>query len=718
MPRHDLTTCARWTAVLALTFLPACGKREPPPPVEPAPAAVKLADETQKAKDQSLGIEAFTGGRTRIVWSQFQKTDATDPRSNKAGHFLMGLDTKTGLGARPLIAKEDNYTRPLLTSDGETILYTRKAVTWDAQDVKHYSTVIMRTDWSGSAPVEISDGYAVDVWRDPATRIEWVYAVRDIIPSPLVSLEAKKLVRFQLTDTTQQELIWDQTKVSPDNIQLSRDGRRASGQFPWPDAGQFILEQKRSFKKILTGAWPSVAPDNSYASWILDAGNKSLTVFIDEASKPWTVALTTTPDLARGEINHPHWTNHPRFLTLTGPYLPAADPSEGSAVGKGGLSSEVFIGKFSDKLDKIDAWFRVTDNALNDNYPDVWIEGGDTAELSAFNQVHATKPAAPKWPVSTDGVVFLWQDRDAKSAVKLPNGSEFDCTLSPRGAARFGRKLELLLDAGSFIPKEDAANLITDALQSSMPLTVEFVLHIDGDIKAAYGTLATFPHLRLTLRDGIINAETSSGIIGIGPVQGNVTHLTAAAGDTGYAVTLQEADGKSMSKITAAKPRASPSRSAAMAFGGGGGKGIGMSHIAIYVRALSPQEIRDHAKLLPFLDTTPASATLKLRGKLIQASPMPAAADIIPATSALIQSVYEVTKVIEGDYTAKQILVQHWGLMDGKPVLGFPRKIGLEFDLLVQPIGDHPQISGIPVTPLEAKDLSAWLDVSTPSVGR
>lgn len=718
MPRHDSTTRARWTVLLALALLPACGEKSPPPPSADAVAEKAAAEAARAAKELSREIESFTGARTRIVWSQFQKTDSTDPRSNKSGHFLMGLDSQDGLGARPLIAKEDNYSRPLLSTDGEVILYTRKTVTWDAQDVKHYTAVIMRTDWKGSLPVEISDGYAVDVWRDPATRIEWVYAVRDLIPSPLVAIEARKLVRFQLKDPDEQELVWDQTKVSPDNIQLSRDGRRASGQFPWPQAGLFVLEEKKSIKKLQEGAWPSLAPDNSYAASVLDAAHKSLTLFVEGEEKPWTVPLTTTPDLAKGEVNHPGWSNHPRFISLTGPYLPATDPSEGSALGRGGLTSEVFIGKFSARLDKIESWLRITSNGLNDNQPDVWIEGGDTVELKDFAQVHELKPVSPPWLSDTEGLIFRWENAAAKNTVDLSGGRQIDCGLDLHGGARYGRHQEMLLDAGPFVLRPDAAGIVTDAVQSAIPLALEFILRIDGDPKAAFGTLATFPHLRLTLRDGIISAETSAGIIGIGPVQGAHTHLTASSGDKGYSFVLQEADGQSMTKISAARPRAVPGRGAVVSFGGTGGRGIAMSHAAVYARALTPAEIRDRLKILAALDVTPPSATLKLRGKLLRASPMPAADTISPGTRALIACLYEVVRVTEGDYTAGQILVKHWSLMDGKPVLGLPRKTGLEYDLIVQPLGDHPQLEGIRAMPLEAPGLDPWFDIHPPAVGR
>ncbi len=719
MPRRPFTLSVRRTALLALALLPACGKQEDPRARESTTEAAAETARAADAKALSKKLAAFTGARTKVVWSQYQKDTATDPRSNNTGHLLMGLDTQDPLGARAVSAKPDNYTRPILSSDGETILFTQKTVTWDAQDAKHYSVSILRTDWKGSAPSKINDGYAVDTWKDPKTRIEWVYAVRDIIASPAVSLQAKKLIRFQLDHPDEEELVWDQTPVSPDNIQLSRNGRRASGQFPWPDAGHFVLGETSTFTKRGTGSWPSLAPDNSYVSWILDDQNQNLTLFPADDAAPWSVPLTASGDLSKGSINHPSWSNHPRFIALTGPYLPAANPSEGSAIGTGGLSSEVFIGKFSEKLDQIEDWFRITDNALNDNYPDVWIEGGDTAALATFAQASDAPPAAPvtPWPASQEGLVFLWQRGDAKNHLALSGGRDLDCTLDLHGAARFGRSHEMLLDAGTFEPKADVTTIIADALQSAMPLAVGFILHIEGEVKSAHGTLATFPHLRLTLRDGIISAETSSGIIGVGPVQGSVCHVTASAGDTGYSVTLQEADGKSTTKISAARPRQAPGRPVVVSFGGGSGAGIGMSHVTVFARKLTADEIQANASVLASLPVPTLSTTLKLRGKLLQSSSPPAPGSGGAHGGALIESLYEITKVIEGEASAKQILVRHWAVMDGKPVRGLPRKTGLEYDLLVQPFSDHPQFKSIPCPALDPKPaLEPWLDITTPSV--
>jgi hypothetical protein len=97
---------------------------------------------------------------------------------------------------------------------------------------------------------------------------------------------------------------------------------------------------------------------------------------------------------------------------------------------------------------------------------------------------------------------------------------------------------------------------------------------------------------------------------------------------------------------------------------------------------------------------------------------MPTIEGISPYTSALVEYVYEVGKVTEGDFTGKRIFVKHWGMMDRKSVLGFPRKVGVEYDLTVQPLSAHPQLKGDRSMPLDVFDLDPWYDVSTPVLGR
>ena len=720
MSRRALTPFLRRVLFLPLLALPTCGKKEAPPAAQPTAAAAAAAEKAaaaarsaETAKTLARRIEDFTGARTKIVWAQFQSKDGTDPRSNQGGSLLMGLDTRDALGARPLLANADNYSRPLISADGGTILYTRKTVSWDSQDVKHYSTAVMRTDWKGGAPIELAGGYATCTWVDPETHIEWVYAVRGIKPSPLVALEGASLVRFQLAKPGEEEVVWSDSTISPDNIQLSHDGRRASGLAPWPAAGLLWLEKNLSFQKLGEGSWPSIAPDDSYASFVFDDKSQSLSLFC-EGRKPWTVPLTTTPHLSKGEVYHPRWTNHPRFITLTGPYARTAGASEGSAVGRGGLGAEVFIGRFSEKLDQIDGWLRVTDNALNDHHPAVWLENGGTFALSGFTQKHDSQPGSnEKWLPERKGALFLWQSAASENVVRLAGDREVDCTLEQRGIARYGRAGHMIIDGGSFSAGHQAAGVLAEAVQASMPVSFEFVLHLEGEPGHALANLASLPHARLSLRDGIISAETPRGIIGVGPVQGAVSHVTLVASDAGgYSLTLTEADGKSSTKLSAAKPRVMGTRGAEITFGGGNGHGAGISHAAVFARALDAAEIKEHAGILLRMAPAPRPAALKLRAKLAETAPMPAADG---STRSLIDCIYEVLDVTDGAPRGSRIFVRHWAIMDGKVLRGFPRRVGLEYDLSLEDLHEHPEIKNEPTSALKANDLEAWFDVDQPS---
>src|SRR5206468_1910900 len=98
---------------------------------------------------------------------------------------------------------------------------------------KHYTPVICLTDWKGTKPIRVAEGYATACWRDPASRKEWVYAVQEIRPARGASFEGQLLVRFPLKEPERIETVYDETPISPDNLQFSRDGTQASGLFPW-----------------------------------------------------------------------------------------------------------------------------------------------------------------------------------------------------------------------------------------------------------------------------------------------------------------------------------------------------------------------------------------------------------------------------------------------------------------------------------------------------
>jgi hypothetical protein len=684
------------------------------PPHQTAPVSPPAPVSVTPSHPGSQEIEKLTSARTRIVWSQYQKPKSADPYSNNDNHFLMGLDTRDGQGARPILAVQGNYSRPLITTDGKSILYTDKRLTRDKDNNKQYNPVIRLTDWRGQEPKKLADGYAVESWRDPVSGLEWVYAIRDLVPSTRIAIEAKKLIRFPLTDPSKEEVVWDQTAVSPDNIQLSRDGTRASGQFPWPNVGQFLLGGRRDFKKLITGCWPSLAPDNSQISWGLDGEHREATFFADDGAKTWTLKLASQGELAKGEIYHPRWTSHPRFITLTGPYLGEMVPGAGSVIGKGGLTADVYIGKLNDKLDAFEGWVCVDKNALGDAYPDVWIEGGNEAVLTHFPQKSGKTAGPPATAAQGDqtGLIFKWEDRNQNNTVRLANGTQLDCSLDTRGAARYGRRLDLLLDSGSFQPKPEASAALTAVLSGDHAASVSFLLSFDDPKSSGSGVLAQFPAFTLGVAEGKLTASSSLHTASLplpptSPIRVVVTQSASGA------LTLSIRSSTETQQATSVTGTPSPAGSDIL-LGGGGILG-GLRALAVFDRELAPAEIQTLFTSTP-ADSSPPPARIRLRGKLVETSPMPTEEAINPYTSAMVSCIYDVISISEGAYKEKQILIKHWGMLTKKNATGFPRTLGQEYDLLVEPLSAHPELKGDRSMELDVFDLDPYYDIATPSV--
>ena len=69
---------------------------------------------------------------------------------------------------------------------------------------------------------------------------------------------------------------------------------------------------------------------------------------------------------------------------MTGPYiLPGADGESGSVVFNGGAHAQVVLGRLSEDARSVELWTTASLGAGGVSYPDLWILGGESAELSA-----------------------------------------------------------------------------------------------------------------------------------------------------------------------------------------------------------------------------------------------------------------------------------------------------------------------------------------------
>ena len=632
----------------------------------------------------SVAVEEVTGAHTRAVWAQHQKPEGSDTYVNSDSHHLLGFDSRDGLGVRQLLPKTANYARPLLSPDGRTVVFSDKNIVRDKRGRKKYSPVVHAVEFGGTEIRELARGYASDIWRDPATGIDWVYAVRRIKTDTAGAMEARELVRFRLGEPEEEELVWDRTPVCPDNIQISRDGARASGQFPWPTGGYLDLENG-DWTKLLHGCWTSYAPDDSHLAWVFDGAHRGATIFATGTGRSWKVDLNSAPGAEGHEVYHPRWTNHPRLLTLTGPYKGV----EGREiqVTRGGQHAEVYIGRLAADLTGVDAWVKLTDDERGDFYPDVWVAGGEEADLDlaavpALQDSGAqdeTEVAPIHWPAATGGeMVFLWESRAAKNGV-----AGRQCSIKLHGQARFGRFQELLTHGGWAVPDDESLGALQQMIGGGGVPVVELVV--------TPRSIPTDPQPILQLRHWVF-AVGEGGVLVLDQQAGRRAVLAPAAAGEPAHVAVDLADGslawESASALTAS--------SDAVLLGGGAPVALGQLAIS-HGSTLTPGVVASSREsLLASIAARPPIARIRVRARLAQTTPIPSFETIDPYTRALVACAYEDIEMLEGKLPAgaERIVVQRWGLMDKALVPGMPGRVGDVHELYLEPISGHPELEG------------------------
>jgi hypothetical protein len=379
----------------------ACGtpSAAPEPPAASASASAVSSAATPSSPAQppsrvavppgASDLRSFVGTRTRVLWVQ---GDGTDPTASGTALVLMGLDTEDGRGERVILGERGSYIKPLFLSRGDRIVFTSHG---QAAHDGHTSIV----NFDGSDRRRLTSGAALAVWADAQGR-DWVYVgERNSAQNPG---DFRLVSRFPVDRPEAREVVWDKTPVSGDTFQVSADGKTAGGLFPWPMAGVATLPNGE-LKTLGDGCWTAYRDAGIGLFWYFDGSHRNVTLVDHASGRRWMVPLNKAPGFENPEVYHPRWTNHPRFVAISGPY------NQGGAnqVRTGGAQSEIHIGRFSRDYSQIEAWARVTSNGGGDSYPDVWIErtgNPHPVEIAAAGPAPGAKPAAGA-TVPTDRIV-------------------------------------------------------------------------------------------------------------------------------------------------------------------------------------------------------------------------------------------------------------------------------------------------------------------------
>ncbi|VGO21654.1 LamG-like jellyroll fold domain-containing protein [Pontiella sulfatireligans] len=648
------------------------------------------------------GGEELFQKNTRIAWvRQIGGVEGNDPFCVGENLVLMGQDRN---GERRILREEGSYRKPLFTPDGEGVVFS-----------SYTERAFYYVNWDGSALRKLAGGSAVEVWCDP-TGSTWVYYMDgELLPDVF---SGKPVKRCRLDDPSITELVWEKTLVSTDNFQLSADGTKAAGLFPWPQVGMVDLPSQTLYP-MGKGCWTSMSPDNRYLMWYFDGSHKKLVMRSFDRSIRSKVRINTMPEAQRHEVYHPRWSNHPRFFAMTGPYR---QMGKYNAITGGGEGINLYVGKFDPDYRRVECWYQVTDNPHADFYPDLWMETISVANDVIIAQESSISPRSVppvEWPENREGLVYVWRDGKSINGIEASGIGYHRCNAVRKGKARYGRSHEMEVSQGYFSTDGSDA-MLADAVQKSRAFTVAVNVRPALDQAVEEGAIFSKGNVALFQSGTKLSLQTGYEFrIQLGQIEPGKDHFLAitcnAEGGIQYYLQSKpvEVPDAAVDYNAFFKGFGSqPLTFGALASGQADWSGC-IDGIAWYDRVLAPAEIAEMyaafraEKAASFRDEPPR---LVIDAKLVEISPTPSPEGIAPYRSALVEYLYEIEQVLEGRSAEKRIIVQHWVILDAV-VYPLDREAGTTYRLVLESVDDHPELEGERISSELIEPVDVYLDV-------
>ncbi|HIP38436.1 MAG TPA: hypothetical protein EYG88_03460 [Desulfocapsa sulfexigens] len=645
---------------------------------------------------QAESLEQFAGAHTRVVWVQEQGNGA-DTYGFGENFKLMGYDSRDGKKERPLLKQTENFYKPIITPDGKKVVVSSRS--------RHE---IYLVDFKKGKRKSLGKGVAVDVWQDPANGKVWVYALAGDGPENKY-FTTHPLVRFPIKKPKKREQVWSKTHLSWSNFDMSRDGKFAGGLFPWPDAGILLFEQN-TWKKYGKGCWTSLSPDNSAILWVFDGLHRNLNFVNPFTAKFWTTNINSAPGIGGFEVYHPRWSNHVRFMTMTGPYV---EGEGGNKINGGGQKVEVYVGRFSPNLKSIEGWFQVTHNDRADFYPDVWIENGAQSNVSSGKPQPLPVVANGEdadWPGDLGKLVFLWQDLMAENKLgdsSLLGFSQF--TVTPKTRAYFNRFLEMDFNQSGFVASIPGEK-IAATIQKKNGIGIEFLYtplvtgaHAEGPVfrlqtEKNTDFLSVFQQEK-SLEVTLFKNNTEIGKIMVPDVlhPNRPEHLFIDLQDKQLKLYV---NGRLIKDIVLNASPFTSMQNLSLLLGHPEENTFGLngsiSHVAMYATAFNASEITRKAhKVTGEIEARKEIKPIQLKGELIETSTIPAPDSLGAYRRALVVNRFRISDILQGNYSEKEILVAQWAVLD-RTVLPETKdyKVGTRLELKVEKFDQHPELEG------------------------
>ena len=275
-------------------------------------AAVRCSSAAPIVEGPGAEMRALTGAHTRVVWVQ---GDGSDPRASGVELVLMGFDSHDGKGERVILGTPGSYVKPLLTPSGDRIVFSSRAVPGPPE--------VFVVNWDGTGLRTLAGGFALACVEAPGTT-----AVSGSTSAPTTGSSASP--RSPVSRSTRRtSASWSGTSRSSsmEGFRVSADGRHAGGLFPWPDARRRRAAERRD-EEARRGML-DVADQRARAALLVlrrrppqpDDGRRRDRRALDGEHQ------SRAEGFDGAEVFHPRWTNHPRFLAISGPVQPGRTPT-------------------------------------------------------------------------------------------------------------------------------------------------------------------------------------------------------------------------------------------------------------------------------------------------------------------------------------------------------------------------------------------------------
>lgn len=673
--------------------------------------------------DVGAEVRALTGAHTRVVWVQ-DAGDKSDPLAERDTLHLMGFDSDDGKGEHPILPAIGSYAKPLITPTGEQVVFG------SVVDKKIY---VVNWDGSGLKAV-VENASFEDVWRDPANGTQWIYAR---VKEMRADKEIPVIRRFRMDSPSVSEIVWDKAPVGA--FRVSGDGKAACGSI---DGNGLLTLPNGQYRKFYGGCWPSIAPDDSHLVWVFRGHHKGVHIYTTDPKDPrkqysQKAEFDNAPGVpTRYEMYHPRWSNHVRFMTITGGYWYKEWKwkDEVKLSNEAAEGVEIYLGRFTEALDGIEGWVQISHNKRGDFMGDAWIDPKSDGARKLVAKVNMVRPTTgpvlgATWPGNTDGIAFIWDDAiKTNQIIDAQTKAVRMCMVEARDLARFGRYQVMDVTSGSIVADGSSADLLA-ACRKSGQLGIDVILTPAEPTQMGEANIISFSSgaasqnftmfqrgSDLWLRLRTSQTDENGTEVKLGPIEVDKPAHVIVSYTSGK--LLATINGRACLSWGGVKGNFSNWTPQHLLFGDEWDRGHNwagtIEAIALYSRTLGEAETSQRVKMAQarLKDRAPAERVI-VEAKLLDLSTAPAPEAIAPYRRCLSTSMYEVQSVVEGKYEQKKVLVAHWCIMDAKVLVSFQKKQkGQTYRLTLEKFADHPELeSERMVTGVEELDLPMYYDV-------